>query len=185
VDYLHITSGFGFVHPKESVGAWPVDEFHLFANSVRHLSAKAKARAMLVNAVPRAVLAAIGGIGWRYRPAANADYARAFKQATGLPVIGNGGFEQRGHLEAALQSGQCDLIAMARPLLANPDLVSLYWNGRNGPQQPCSYCNRCTVATAVLPLGCYDRRRFASQEAMEAQILWWSGGPTQPDALSP
>ncbi len=27
VDYLHITSGFGFVHPRDSTGDWPVDEF--------------------------------------------------------------------------------------------------------------------------------------------------------------
>ena len=39
------------------------------------------------------------------------------------------------------------------------------------------HCNRCPVATALQPLGCYDRTRFDSQDAMEAQILWWSGGP--------
>jgi len=66
---------------------------------------------------------------------------------------------------------------MARPLLANPDLVDLYRRGVNVPERPCSHCNRCSVATAVLPLGCYDRRRFESDEAMAAQIMWWSGGP--------
>ena len=174
VDYLHITSGFGFIHPRESPGDWPVDEYRLFANAVRHLSAKAKARAILLNALPRPLLSALAGIGWRYRPSLNIDYARAFKDATGLPVIGNGALEGKGQLEAALEAGQCDLIAMARPLLANPNLLSLYQSGADLPDKPCSYCNRCSAATAVLPLGCYDRRRFASQEAMEAQI---SGGP--------
>jgi len=178
VDYLHITSGFGFINPGESPGAWPVDEVRLFANATRHLSAKARFRAVLLNALPRPVLRAILGIGWHYKPGGNAGFARAFKEATGLPVIANGGFDLKDQLDAALQSRICDLIAMARPLLANPDLLELYRKGVNAPERPCSHCNRCSAVTAVLPLGCYDRNRFDSQRAMEDQILWWSGGPT-------
>jgi 2,4-dienoyl-CoA reductase (NADPH2) len=177
VDYLHVTSGFGFIHPGDSTGSWPVDEFRLYANSVRHLSAKAMVRAAALNVIPRALLKAVFGIGWRYHPAVNVDYAAAFRRETGLPVIANGGFERRHHLEEALRSEKCDLIAMARPLLANPDLLEVYRRGLDAPERPCSHCNRCSVATATLPLGCFDRERFASQEAMEAQILWWSGGP--------
>ena len=176
VNYLHITSGFGFINPGESPGAWPVDEVRLFANATRHLSAKAGFRAALLNILPRQMLSAILGIGWRYKPGANADFARAFKEATGLPVIANGGFDRKDQLNAALESGTCDLIAMARPLLANPDLMDLYRKDVE-PERPCSHCNRCSAVTAVLPLGCYDRNRFASQSAMEDQILWWSGGP--------
>jgi 2,4-dienoyl-CoA reductase-like NADH-dependent reductase (Old Yellow Enzyme family) len=177
VDFLHITSGFGFINPGESPGAWPVDEFRLYANATRHLSTKARIRAMLLNGLPRPVLTAIFGMGWRYHPAANADYARAFKQATGLPIIANGGFDTKTEIDAAIESGKCDLIAMARPLLANPDLLQLFRKGINTPERPCTHCNRCAIATAVLPLGCYDRSRFDSQDAMEEQILWWSGGP--------
>jgi 2,4-dienoyl-CoA reductase-like NADH-dependent reductase (Old Yellow Enzyme family) len=178
VDYLHITSGFGFINPGESSGSWPVDEFRLYANATRHLSAKARFRAILLNALPRSVLKATLGIGWRYRPAANLDHARAFKDATGLPIIANGGFQFKDQIESALQSDKCDLIAMARPLLANPDLMDLYRKGVNAPARPCTHCNRCSIGTAVLPLGCYDRSRFVSQRAMEDQILWLSGGPT-------
>jgi 2,4-dienoyl-CoA reductase (NADPH2) len=177
VDYLHITSGFGFINPGESTGSWPVDEYRLYANATRHLSTKARFRAMLLNGLPRSVLTAIFGIGWHYSPAPNVDYAHAFKEAVGLPVIANGGFNTRSEIDAAIESGKCDLVAMARPLLANPDLLSLFRKGMNAPERPCSHCNRCSMATAVLPLGCYDRSRFDSQDAMEAQILWWSGGP--------
>jgi 2,4-dienoyl-CoA reductase-like NADH-dependent reductase (Old Yellow Enzyme family) len=118
------------------------------------------------------------GIGWRYRPAANLDHALAFKDATGLPIIANGGgFQFRDQIESALQSDKCDLLAMARPLLTNPDLMDLYRKGVNAPARPCTHCNRCSIGTAVLPLGCYDRSRFDSQRAMEGQILWLSGGP--------
>ena len=177
VDYLHISSGFGFINPKESPGAWPVDEFRLYANATRHLSAKANVRAMLLNVLPRPVLRGIFGFGWKYTPAVNADYARTFKQVVGLPVIANGGIQRQDTIEEALRTGQCDMVGMARPLLANPNLLSLFKQGRNEPPKPCSYCNRCSVATVVLPLGCYDRSRFPSQDAMETQILWWTGGP--------
>jgi 2,4-dienoyl-CoA reductase-like NADH-dependent reductase (Old Yellow Enzyme family) len=178
VDYLHITSGFGFINPGENPGSWPVDEFRLYANATRHLSTKARFRAMLLNGLPRPVLAAIFGARWHYRAALNADYARAFKESTGLPVIANGGFDTKTEIDAAFESGKCDLIALARPLLANPDLLNLFRQGIDAPERPCTHCNRCAVATAVLPLGCYDRSRFDSQDAMEAQILWWSGGPS-------
>jgi len=183
VDYLHISAGFGFINPKESPGDWPVDEFRMYANSIRHLSTKAHLRAMALNVLPRALTKAIFGWGWRYEPAINGDYARQFRQHTGLPVIANGGFQRRSELAAALGEGHCDLVSMARPLLANPDLVRQYQQGTELPERPCTHCNRCSVATALFPLGCYDRSRFASQEAMEAQVLWWSGGPFFPGGM--
>jgi tRNA-dihydrouridine synthase len=89
---------------------------------------------------------ATSGIGWRYRPAANLDHAGAFKDATGLPIIANGGFQFKDQIESALQSDKCDLLAMARPLLANPDLMELYRKGVNAPTRPCTHCNRCSMA---------------------------------------
>ena len=177
VDYLHISSGFGFINPKESPGAWPVDEFRLYANATRHLSAKANFRAALLNLLPRALIRGIFGLGWGFKPAANLNYAHAFRQAVGIPVIANGGFQHKHTIEDALSTGKCDLVSMARPLLANPNLLNLFKQGIDVPPRPCSHCNRCSVATAVLPLGCYDPSRFPSQDAMEAQIMWWSGGP--------
>lgn len=179
VDYLHVSSGFGFINPTESPGDWPVDEFRMFANATRHLSAKANVRATLVNALPRLIVRGIFGLGWGFKPAINADYARAFKKAVGIPIIANGGFQRKSTIESALTDGTCDLVSMARPLLANPDLLRLFQQGLDEPPNPCTHCNRCSVATAVLPLGCYDRSRFPSQEAMEAQILSWTGGPEE------
>ena len=177
VDYLHITSGYGFIHPGDSTGAWPVDQFRLYANATRHLSMKAKLRAIVLNALPRPLARALFGIGWRFRPTPNLDYAHAFRRATGLPIIANGGFDNRERMVDALREHKCDLIALARPLLANPDLLTLYRSGVNQPPRPCSYCNRCSVGTAVLPLGCFDPDRFDTAEQMAAQVMWWSGGP--------
>jgi 2,4-dienoyl-CoA reductase (NADPH2) len=174
VDYLHIDSGFGFPNPKGNPGAYPVDGFKLFANATRHLSFKANVRAAIFNFLPLFMARAIFGLGWKFQPAANAEFARQFKQAVKIPIIGNGGFQQRDLMDNALRGQMCDLIAIARPLLANPDLLKIFQQGRNAPENPCTFCSRCCTRTAVQPLGCYEPSRFASMEEMEEQILRWS-----------
>jgi len=172
VDYLHISNGFGFINPKENPGAFPLRELRLFYASVRHLSAKARLRSMLLDLIPLR----LAGVGWNALPGANLPDAVAFRREVGIPVIANGGFQERSLVERALLD--VDLVSMARPLLANPDLVELFRRGGRSPERPCTFCNRCTLRTTVSPLGCYDETRFASQEEMEAKILEWaSPGP--------
>jgi 2,4-dienoyl-CoA reductase-like NADH-dependent reductase (Old Yellow Enzyme family) len=91
----------------------------------------------------------------------------------GLPIIANGGFQRRSFIERALESESCDMVSMARPLLANVDLLEQFRAGRDLPERPCTFCNRCTVRTTIAPLGCYDVTRFDSEEEMEDQILDW------------
>lgn len=174
VDYLHIDSGFGFPNPKGNPGTYPVDGFKLFANATRHLSFKANVRAALFNLLPLFMARAIFGLGWKFTPGANADFAQQFKQAVKIPIIANGGFQQQDLIETTLREQKCDLIAIARPLLANPDLLKIFQQGRNAPENPCTFCSRCCTRTAVLPLGCYEPSRFSSMEEMEEQILRWS-----------
>jgi 2,4-dienoyl-CoA reductase-like NADH-dependent reductase (Old Yellow Enzyme family) len=173
IDYLHIDSGFGFVNPKGSPGDYPIEGLRRFANSVRHLSAKAWIRATLLNIVPDALARATLGYQWKFIPGANVKFARAFKEKVKLPVIANGGFQDAQVMEDALRSGDCDLIAIARPLLANPNLLALIKKGET-PAKPCTFCTRCCTYTAVLPLGCYDRSRFETDKQMQDQILEWS-----------
>ncbi len=174
VDYLHIDKGYGFPNPKGNPGTFPIQEMKVFYNSNRHLSRKAWWRAAIFNLVPEFILHPIGNIGWSYVPAVSADDAKRFKEATGLPVISNGGYQDRDLMEHTLQEGKADMLAMARPLLANVNLLQQFKQGKNSPDIPCTHCNRCIVRTANFPLGCYDRSRFVSQEDMEAQIMLWS-----------
>jgi len=173
VDYLHIDSGFGFINPKGSPGDYPLDGLRMFANSVRHLSGKARVRATILNVIPAPIAKAIFGIGWKYVPAPNAAFAQAFRQRVKLPVICNGGFQDREVMQGALEARACDLIAIGRPLLANPHLLRLIAKDLK-PAKACSWCSRCCTYTTVLPLGCYDRSRFSSDHKMESRILRWS-----------
>ena len=141
VDYLHIDSGFGFINPKGSPGEYPIEGLRRFSNSVRHLSGKANVRAIALNIVPDFLARAVLGLGWRYEPAPNASFAQAFRQKLGIQVISNGGFQDRDVIERTLEAGACDLIAIGRPLLANPHLLWLFEKGR-APKAPCSFCSR-------------------------------------------
>ena len=172
IDYLHIDSGFGFPNPKGSPGTFPDAGFKSFANSNRYLSRKAQARAALFNLAPAWFRRHVFGIGWRVVPAANAKLAAAIKEVVSIPVIANGGFQRKSTINGALEAGQCDMVAIARPLLANPDLLlQLAHPYRDEPDKPCTFCSLCCARTAVFPLGCYDTTRFKSQEEMLDKIL--------------
>ena len=172
VDYLHIDSGFGFINPKGSpTNGFPIDGLRIFANATRHLSGKARVRAVALNLLPRALLS----IGWTFTPAVNANFAKLFKDAVGLPVIANGGFEKRSEINQALES-QCDMVAIGRALLANPDLLEEYERDptRDAPDVPCTLCSLCCTRTSVLPLGCYDITRFGRSDDPTLKIGWRS-----------
>jgi 2,4-dienoyl-CoA reductase-like NADH-dependent reductase (Old Yellow Enzyme family) len=172
VDYLHIDSGFGFPNPAGSPGDYPDEGFRTFVNAVRFLSRKAGARATLFNLTPTAIRKRLFAYNWYFKPAANAELAAAIRRVVNIPVIANGGFQDGDVIEGALAAKKCDMVAIARPLLANPDLLEQLRHA-NRPERPCSYCTLCCSHTAVYPLGCYDQRRFKTQEAMMNQVLAW------------
>lgn len=184
VDYLHVVAGYGFPNPRDVPGDFPFDEVTMFFNSVRHLSAKAAVRAGLVN-VLSPLLRPLLGLGWIYEEGINLGLARAFKQHVRLPVIANGGFQRRSTMERALASGDCDMISMARSLIANPDLPRQFEEGADFPANPCNYCNKCVGRTGTSPLGCYDIRRFKGRGEMFNQIMEWNRpDPMLPEAVS-
>lgn len=174
VDYLHVVAGYGFPNPRDVPGPFPFDGIKIFFNSNRHLSGKARVRATLFNLVPSLVLRPLLNWGWKYEQGINLPGAIAFKKALpAMPVIANGGFQERSFIEGALQD--IDMVSMARALIANPDLVQIFASGKNCPDNPCTHCNLCVGRTVSSPLGCYDVARFnGSLPAMQAQILDWN-----------
>lgn len=177
VDYLHVSQGYGFINPKENPGDFPLREVKIFANTVRHLSFKASLRATFLNVTPDVLLRLFMGIGWKQPDGENIHPARELKEAVSIPVIINGGFQRKSLMERALNEGKCDFVSLARPLLANADLLTQLRN-RDEPENPCTFCNRCSVLTAVQPVGCYDRSRFGyNDEEMERRIVALTGNP--------
>ena len=58
----------------------------------------------------------------RAREAYFASYARSVKARAAMPVMATGGFRTLAAMNGALEDGEADLIGLARPLCANPDL---------------------------------------------------------------
>lgn len=57
------------------------------------------------------------------------DYAKSVSARTNAPVMATGGFRTRAAMEAALTSGMVDLVGLARPLCAEPDLCTRLLSG--------------------------------------------------------
>jgi 2,4-dienoyl-CoA reductase (NADPH2) len=88
----------------------------------------------------------------------------------GVPVLCTGGFQTQSTIARAIESGACDGVTIARPLVANPDLVRHFEAGRDTAPRPCTYCNKCLFNFVENPLGCYEESRFDSRDEMLEQI---------------
>ena len=44
-------------------------------------------------------------------------------------------------------------------------------SGKDEPDRPCTFCNRCLVNAIANPLACYERRRFASHDDMVREAM--------------
>ena len=97
--------------------------------------------------------------------------ARAIKQSVSIPVLSTGGYQRASVIRVAITEGSCDAVAIARPLMANPDLPRMFAEGLAEAPRPCSYCNKCLMNVVENPLGCYDEDRYESREAMMEELM--------------
>ncbi len=75
--------------------------------------------------------------------APNIHLAEAVKQVVNVPVIGVGKIPTTGLATQLIESGKCDLVAMGRAILADPDLPNKEKAGAEGQVTRCIYCNKC------------------------------------------
>jgi 2,4-dienoyl-CoA reductase-like NADH-dependent reductase (Old Yellow Enzyme family) len=75
-------------------------------------------------------------------PGALLEHAATVKRALGVPVIAMGRLTPEA-AEQALADGVADVIAMGRPLIADPDLPRKLAEGRRHRVRPCAYQYRC------------------------------------------
>jgi 2,4-dienoyl-CoA reductase (NADPH2) len=165
VDAIHVSTGSFFPHPRNPAGVdLPVDDLVKTYDSM----ISSGERGFLNFLLFRGRSAAIARRQWN-RAAGDRDAiegalrpdARAIKAAVTIPVICTGGFQTASVIRDAIDTGDCDAVSIARPLVANRDLVQRFAQGHDRAEKPCTYCNRCLVNVVENPLGCYDETRFA------------------------
>jgi 2,4-dienoyl-CoA reductase (NADPH2) len=176
VDAIHVSSGSSFPHPKNPAGDLPIAELQKTYDSLISSGVLALRNYLLFRG---RLTGELFKEGWeRARgpkeeiEGINLPHSRAIKSAVGdLPVFCTGGFQTAQIIEEAITRGDCDAVTIARPLIANNDLVQQFARGIGRPANPCTYCNKCLVNAPENPLGCYEESRFPSREAMVQEIL--------------
>ena len=70
-----------------------------------------------------------------YRP-----YCKMVKEAVDVPVLCAGRMDNPDMASESIEKGECDIISLGRPLLADPDYVNKLRAGRTGCIRPCISC---------------------------------------------
>lgn len=174
VDALHVSTGSFFPHPRNPPGVLPAHEAgqnydtmlssgsHGIRNYVAFRFMPSVSKAVWERTTVRAGVP-IEGV--------SLDDARAIKAAVSVPVLSTGGYQRASFIRDAITSGACDAVAIARPLMANPDLPRMFARGLDEAPKPCTFCNRCLARVLEDPLGCYDESRYASYDEMIAHVM--------------
>ncbi len=77
-----------------------------------------------------------------FREAYFLNYAEQLRQTVKIPLILAGGIRSPESAEKIIESGVADFVAMARPLVREPDLPNRWLKGDRQPAR-CVSCNRC------------------------------------------
>jgi 2,4-dienoyl-CoA reductase-like NADH-dependent reductase (Old Yellow Enzyme family) len=174
VDALHVSTGSLFPHPLNPPGDLPIDVLAATYDGLIS-SGVYGFRNFLLFRYPflRPIFRWIWFRMKKGRPveAISIDEARAIKAAVKIPVINTGGYQTASVIRDGITSGAFDAVAIARSLIANPDLVKQWQAGRDTPEIPCTYCNKCLVNAPENPMGCYELKRFPSRDAMIEQLM--------------
>jgi len=96
--------------------------------------------------------------GWRI------PYAARLRKAAGVPVITVGQIRWPEMAEAAIASEQADLVALGRPMLADPFWAAKAKAGRRDLIRPCTSCNWCiSVHEDRHQVGCAENPRTGNE----------------------
>jgi 2,4-dienoyl-CoA reductase-like NADH-dependent reductase (Old Yellow Enzyme family) len=176
---LHVSGGTIFPHPLVPPGGFPVDEASLNYGGMESSGTRGFFNLCLFHfRFLRPIFRWLWNRGKRFYPVegVTAELCKLVKEQTrsqlgNLPVINTGGYQDAKLIRRYIEDGWMDAVAIARPLIANNDLVHRYARGQNVPERPCTFCNRCLINAIKNPLGCYDESRFDTYEDMVREIL--------------
>lgn len=68
------------------------------------------------------------------------EYCKMVKEVVSIPVFCAGRMDNPDIALEAIEQGECDVIDLGRPLLADPDYVNKLRSGRTGEIRPCISC---------------------------------------------
>ena len=80
--------------------------------------------------------------------------AARIRAAVAIPVITVGKLSEPGLAQAVLDRGQADLVALARPLIADPRVADKLLAGRDAEIERCRECLACFAAIRKGPIRC-------------------------------
>jgi len=176
VDAIHVSTGSSFPHPRNPAGA-DID-VKVLADTYDQLASSGTNTFRNLLFFHGDLTAAVFRKAWNDAGVPKDQIegltlpdSRVIKQAVSVPVICTGGFQTASVIRKAIANGDCDAVSMARPLIANNDLVKQFAAGRDKAERPCTYCNRCLVHVVQDPLGCYEESRFSSRDAMLEEVM--------------
>ncbi len=96
--------------------------------------------------------------GWRI------PYAARLRKAAGIPVIAVGQIRWPETGEKAVADGDADLIALGRPMLADPEWANKARVGRRDLIRPCTSCNWCiSPHPGRVQVGCAENPRTGTE----------------------
>ena len=106
-----------------------------------------------------AVCVSIGGYGRfdlinsanHFEPGFNLKNAERLKKAVSIPVIGIGRINDPVLAEMAIRTGMCDMVALGRQSLTDPDFPNKVMEGRTNEICACMGCNQACVGESADP----------------------------------
>ena len=113
-------------------------------------------------------------------------YAKMVKEAVGIPVICAGRMDDPDMAQAAVADGACDIIGLARPLLADPHYVNKLRADDVAGIRPCLSCHEgClgrmirykNISCAVNPACARERYAQLTPALEKKRIVVVGGGP--------
>lgn len=102
------------------------------------------------------------------------DFAQAIRENFKVPLMVTGGFRSRQAMESAIQSGDCDLIGIARPAVLNPALPNnVIFNKELSDNDARLYAKSIPASWLSRVLGMRIIGGVAAETVREAGILTW------------
>jgi 2-enoate reductase len=112
------------------------------------------------------------------------EYAAAVKKVVDVPVLCAGRMDEPDRASAAIANGDCDIVSLGRPLLADPDFVNKLRAGNEADIRPCIGCQEgcmgriqqySMINCAVNPQ-CARERYFAYEPILKKKKVLIVGG---------